>query len=214
MNVLITLIAAGTDTGPFNLYSNVDSFTTAFQTNVSKSSLINGVMITTVPNTAAIIRVKSISVNCTNSIDLPISGVPQISTTTTTSTQYVGPSTTTTTSSTSTSTSTTSTSTSSTSTSSTSTTTSTTTTSIPINHPYSFQVTNGYTDAAGACASGITFIILWGDNADFLSNIRYYAAPNSNTYFNGGGLYYNYVTNGQYVQISNIGINLGGSTCA
>ena len=42
MNVLITLTTAGADTGPFNLYSNVDSYTTAFETGISRAALIAG----------------------------------------------------------------------------------------------------------------------------------------------------------------------------
>jgi hypothetical protein len=206
MNVLVTLTIAGTNTGPFNLYSNLDSFTTPFQTGVSKASLVSGLMVTTVPDGASTIRVKSTG-TCTTSVDLFIAGQP--STTTTTTTQYIGPSTSTTTSSTSTSTSTTSTSTSSTSTSTTS-----TTTAAPINHPWSFEVTFGYNDAAGACASATPAITIWGDHANFLTNTIFYAYSNSNATFDGGALFYNYTATGQYAQISNGGIKLGGATCA
>jgi hypothetical protein len=200
MNVLITLTAAGTDTGPFSLYSNVDSYATPFQTGVTKSSLITGLMVTTVPNAASIIRVKSTG-TCTNSIDLSISGIPPATTTSTTT--WDGSPTTTTTTSTSTSTTSTSTS-----------TTSSTTTAAAINHPYSYLITTGYADAAGACASGFGSITVWGDDGNFLANVRYYTSQNSNTYFAGAGLYYNYPTNGQYVQITNLGLSLGGGTCA
>lgn len=199
MNVLITLTVAGIDTGPFNLYSNLDSFTTPFQTGVSKASLISGLMVTTVPEGASTIRVKSTG-TCTTSVDLFITGQP--STTTTTTSLYVGPSTSTTTSTTSTSTST-----------STSTTTSTTT-ATPANHPYSFAITSGYFDAAGACAAATPTITIWGDNGNFLANIRFYSSQNSNAYFSGSNLYYNYTATGQYCQISNSGLNLEGGTCA
>ena len=110
MTVLITLTIAGSDTGPFDLYSDVDGFVVPFETNVPKASLIAGYTSSLVPNGAVVIRVTSDSV-CTNYIDLIIGA-----TTTTTSTS----------STTSTSTTTTTTSTSST----TSTSTTTTTTSI------------------------------------------------------------------------------------
>jgi hypothetical protein len=203
MNVLITLTAAGTDTGPFSLYSNVDSYAVPFQTGVAKSALVAGLMVTTVPNAATIVRVKSVG-TCTTSVDLSISGIPP-ATTTSTTTWNGSPTTTTTTSTSSSTTSTTSTSTS---------TTSTTTTGVPINHPYSFLITIGYSDAAGACASNFGSITVWGDDGNFLANVRYYTAQNTNTYFAGSGLYYNYPTNGQYVRISNLGINLDSGTCA
>ena len=95
--VLITLTTAGTDTGPFDLFSDADSYVTAFENNVPKASLVSGYTSTLVPDLATIIRVKSDSL-CTNYIDLPI-----VTTTTTTSTS----STTTTTTSTSSTTTTT-----------------------------------------------------------------------------------------------------------
>jgi len=108
--VLITLTTAGTDTGPFDLFSNADSYVTAFENNVPKASLVSGYTSTAVPDLATIIRVKSDSA-CTNYIDLPI-----VTTTTTTSTS---------------STTTTSTSSTTTTTTSTSSTTTTTTTTVP-----------------------------------------------------------------------------------
>ena len=76
---VITLAAAGADTGPFNLFSNVDSYAVAFETGVSKSSLLAGYY-TFVPVGATIIRVKSASALCTNFVNM------EIITTTTTST--------------------------------------------------------------------------------------------------------------------------------
>ena len=78
MTVLVTLTIAGTDTGPFNLYSNLDGFTTSFET-VSKSSLIAGYTSTVVPDGTSIIRVMSDSV-CKNYSDIPV----EITTTTST----------------------------------------------------------------------------------------------------------------------------------
>lgn len=96
MNVLITLTTAGVDTGPFNLYSNTDSYTTAFQTGVAKSALIAGYTSTVVPAGTTTVRVKSTG-TCTNYVDLVISGAPV--TTTTTTTPSPTPTTTTTTTS-------------------------------------------------------------------------------------------------------------------
>jgi hypothetical protein len=149
MNVLITLTSAGTDTGPFNLYSNVDNYTTAFETNISRGILVAGYTSTVVPPGTSAIRVKSMGI-CTNYVDIVLvvpstttttttaapsptttttstttaAPAPIITTTTTsTTTAYVGSPTTTTTSTTSSTSTSTSTSTTSTTSTSTSTTT-------------------------------------------------------------------------------------------
>jgi hypothetical protein len=96
MTVLITLTTAGTDTGPFNLYSNVDGYVSAFETGVSKAALQAGYSSALVPNGTTIIRIKSTG-TCVNYIDVTV-----VTTTTTTSSTS---STTTSTSSTTTTTS-------------------------------------------------------------------------------------------------------------
>ena len=119
ITVSITLTLAGVDTGPtFSLYSNVDGYTTAFATGVSKASLVAGYISTVVPNGTTTIRVSSPG-TCQTYVDLNV----VTSTTTTTSTST----------STSTTTSTTTTNTP---------TTTTTTTAVPeIHYNYAFQVT-------------------------------------------------------------------------
>lgn len=128
MIVTIILTTAGTDTGPFNLYSDVDGFVSAFETGVSKAALLAGYTTSLVPNGTTIIRVMSANILCTNFIDIVIGG--ECTTTTTTSSTSSTTSTTSTTSSTSTTTS------SSTTTSTTTevppTTTTTTTTEAPL----------------------------------------------------------------------------------
>ena len=96
MTVLITLTTAGTDTGPFNLYSNVDGYVSAFETGVSKAALLAGYSSALVPNGTTTIRIKSTG-TCVNYIDVTV-----VTTTTTTSstTSTSTSSTTTTTSST------------------------------------------------------------------------------------------------------------------
>jgi hypothetical protein len=89
--VLITLTTAGADTGPFNLYSDVDGYVTPFETGVSKSALLAGYTSTSVPDAATVLRVKSASTLCTNYINLSL-------TTTTTTTSTSSTTTTTTTS--------------------------------------------------------------------------------------------------------------------
>jgi len=88
---VITLAAAGADTGPFDLYSDDDSYAVAFEIGVSKSSLLAGYY-TFVPVGATIVRVKSASELCTNYVDMEIT-----STTTTTTTTTLATTTTTTT---------------------------------------------------------------------------------------------------------------------
>ena len=78
--VLITLTTAGTDTGPFDLYSDADSYVTPFENDVPKASLVSGYTSTVVPDLATIVRVASDG-TCTNYIDLTI-----VTTTTTTTT--------------------------------------------------------------------------------------------------------------------------------
>jgi hypothetical protein len=80
MTVLITLTTAGTDTGPFDLYSNVDGYVSAFEIGVSKAALVAGYSSALVPNGATIIRIKSTG-TCVNYIDVNV-----VTTTTTTTT--------------------------------------------------------------------------------------------------------------------------------
>lgn len=79
MTVIITLTTAGADTGPFDLYSNVDGYISAFETGISQVDLISGYVSNVVPNGTTNIRVKSTG-NCIEYIDI------NISTTTTTTT--------------------------------------------------------------------------------------------------------------------------------
>jgi hypothetical protein len=67
----ISLSSAGADTGPFNLFSNADSYATAFESAVSKASLLAGFLSTNVPDLTTICRVKSTG-TCTNYVDMPI----------------------------------------------------------------------------------------------------------------------------------------------
>lgn len=80
MIVLITLTTAGEDVGPFDLFSDTDGYSVAFETGVSRSALIAGYTSSLVPNGTTIIRVHSDGV-CVNYIDLTVS-----TTTTSTST--------------------------------------------------------------------------------------------------------------------------------
>lgn len=96
MTVLITLTLAGSDTGPFDLYSDADGYTSPFLTGISRATLIAGFTTSAVPNNTTEILVKSTGV-CQRDLYLNVAGA--YTTTTTTSTSS---STTTTTSSTTT----------------------------------------------------------------------------------------------------------------
>lgn len=100
MTVLITLTTAGTDTGPFDLYSNVDGYVSAFETGVSKAALLAGYSSALVPNGTTTIRIKSTG-TCVNYIDVTVITTTTTTTTstptTTTTTTSVPPTTTTTT---------------------------------------------------------------------------------------------------------------------
>lgn len=100
MTVLITLTTAGADTGPFNLYSNVDGYVSAFETGVSKTALLAGYSSALVPNGTTTIRIKSTG-TCVNYIDVTVVTTTTTTTTgtptTTTTTTGIPPTTTTTT---------------------------------------------------------------------------------------------------------------------
>ena len=71
MTVFITLTTAGADTGPFNLFSDLD-LVTPFEVNIPKSALVAGYSSTVVPPGTTIIRVRSISPLCNNYIDITL----------------------------------------------------------------------------------------------------------------------------------------------
>lgn len=130
--VILQLITAGSTTGPFDLYSNVDGFTTPFEEGISKAALLSGYESVLVPDGTIMVRIKSDGQYCSNSTDVYI-GQPTTSTTSTTtsttSTTTTAPPTTTSTTTTTTTAAPTTTTTSTTST--TTSTTSTTTTAAP-----------------------------------------------------------------------------------
>lgn len=145
MVIFITLTTAGAATGPFDLFSNANGYSAAFETGVPKAALLAGYTTLLAPAGTTIVRIKSSGI-CTNQIDVLV--FPCSSTTTTTSsstsstTSTSTSSTTSTTSSTTSTTSTSSTTSTTSSTSTTSTTTSTTTTD--------FCISNGFPQFAYA----------------------------------------------------------------
>ena len=81
MTVLITLTTIGTDCSLFDIYSNVDGFLSAFETDIPKTSLSAGFSSANVPDGTTIIRVKAKGV-CTNYKDINLSAMTTTTTTT------------------------------------------------------------------------------------------------------------------------------------
>ena len=81
MTVTITLTLAGSDTGPFNLYSDVDGYTSAFQTGVPRGTLVAGLTTATVPDGTTEILVRSTGA-CQRDLYLSVAGAPATTTTT------------------------------------------------------------------------------------------------------------------------------------
>lgn len=96
MIVLITLTVAGADSGPYDLYSNVDGYTVPFETGVSKLALVSGYTSVLVPNGTATIKVQSTGV-CTNYVLIPVAGTTTTTSSTTSTSTTLAPTTTTTT---------------------------------------------------------------------------------------------------------------------
>ena len=92
MTVLITLTTVGIDCSTFDIYSNVDGFLSAFETDVPKGSLLTGFSSANVPDGTTVIRVKAKGL-CSNYIDLQLINA---TTTTTSSSSSTTTSTTTT----------------------------------------------------------------------------------------------------------------------
>ena len=86
MTITITLSAAGVDTGPFSLFSDVDGYTTAFETGVSRTALLAGYTTSLAFPGTTIVRVQSTSL-CTNYIDITLA-LPTTTTTTSTCPTY------------------------------------------------------------------------------------------------------------------------------
>ena len=83
-SALITLTTAGTGTGPFDLYSNANGYSTPFESNVPKNLLVAGYTSTSVLPGTTIIRVQSTSVGCPNYVDISVVGITTSTTTTST----------------------------------------------------------------------------------------------------------------------------------
>ena len=96
MTILITLNTIGIDCSTFDIYSNIDGFISAFETDIPKSSLSAGFSSANVPDGTTVIRVKAKGV-CTNYADITLSTITTTTTsssssTTTTTTTTIYPS--------------------------------------------------------------------------------------------------------------------------
>ena len=70
---IIRLTSAGTDTGPFYLYSDADGFMTPFERNIAKIDLLStNFIVNTIPDAATIVRIHSTNTICANYVDITI----------------------------------------------------------------------------------------------------------------------------------------------
>jgi len=65
----ISLTSAGVNATLFDIYSDVDSFTTPFETGVLRAAILAGITSTNVPDATTICRVES---NCGSYVDMPL----------------------------------------------------------------------------------------------------------------------------------------------
>jgi len=90
MNVTITLTNPGTDTGPFNIYTNMDNYVVPIATSVPRSTLVGAGYVAIVDGNTSTIKVESTG-NCTSSIFLSVIRPTTTSTTSTTSSTTTAP---------------------------------------------------------------------------------------------------------------------------
>ncbi len=87
MDVFLTLTTVGVDQGNlFDLYSDVDGYTTPFETSVAVASLLAGYTTTSAPDGTVIVRICGQGVLCVNCVDIR----PTFTTTTSTTLPDVG----------------------------------------------------------------------------------------------------------------------------
>ena len=93
----ITLTTIGTAAGPFDLYSNSDSYVVPFETGITRAQLLAGFLSNNLPTAATIVRVKS-TTYCVNFLNINVTNATTTTAgpTTTTTTTTAAPTTTTT----------------------------------------------------------------------------------------------------------------------
>lgn len=72
MTGIIQILIIGADADNFLLFSDVDNYTSAFETNVSRQQLIDGFPSDNIPDGTTIIRALSTTELCDVSIDIPV----------------------------------------------------------------------------------------------------------------------------------------------
>jgi len=72
MTGIITLTSAGLDTGPFNIYSDVDGYVLPFENLIDKAVLLVGYPVDTIPSGTQTVRIQSINSNCTNYVEIEL----------------------------------------------------------------------------------------------------------------------------------------------
>lgn len=71
MYAYITISNVGADAGPFNLYTDLDGYISAFETDIPRASLEAGYATNLVPDGTTIIKIQSVNTECNNF--LPVS---------------------------------------------------------------------------------------------------------------------------------------------
>lgn len=67
----IKLTTIGLAAGPFDVYSNVDSYAVPFETGLTRAQLLAGYLTHNLPDAATTVRVKS-TLYCVNYIDISV----------------------------------------------------------------------------------------------------------------------------------------------
>ncbi len=80
MTVLLTISQIGFDNSQFDLYSDLDNFTTPFETDVSDTDLLNGYTSSLVPDYTNIVRVQALG-KCVNYLDIVLENITTTTTT-------------------------------------------------------------------------------------------------------------------------------------
>ena len=76
MAILIQASNVGSDAGPFNLFSQVDGFTQAFETGITSAQLLIGFVSYNVPVGTTVVRIISNNPECQNYEDISVSLPP------------------------------------------------------------------------------------------------------------------------------------------
>tara|TARA_R100001463_G_scaffold25360_3_gene60158 strand:- start:5548 stop:5799 length:252 start_codon:yes stop_codon:yes gene_type:complete len=74
MTVLLTISQIGSDNFAFDLYSDLDNFTTPFETDVLGTDLLNGYTSSLVPDYTNIVRVQALG-KCVNYLDIVLENI-------------------------------------------------------------------------------------------------------------------------------------------